>query len=124
MIESLEPKRRVQYAARGSLKVTVTDCGPGKWCPQFIFTLLQRVNFLFAGLTADNLKRLFGEGVQFHANKLQAGGGSGLGLWIAKGVAAYTLLYIRVIALWCNESDSVQVSWNFISELSPRSPLD
>jgi hypothetical protein len=28
---------------------------------------------------------MFKEGVQFDANKLQAGGGSGLGLWIAKG---------------------------------------
>ena len=37
------------------------------------------------GLSADNLKQLFREGVQFNANKLQAGGGSGLGLYIAKG---------------------------------------
>ena len=28
---------------------------------------------------------LFKEGVQFNANKLQAGGGSGLGLYITKG---------------------------------------
>jgi signal transduction histidine kinase len=31
------------------------------------------------------MKLLFQEGVQFNANKLQAGGGSGLGLWITKG---------------------------------------
>jgi len=37
-------------------------------------------------LTADNLNKLFREGVQFNANKLQAGGGSGLGLFIAKGL--------------------------------------
>ena len=39
-----------------------------------------------AGLSKENLKLLFGEGVQFHANKLQAGGGSGLGLFITKGI--------------------------------------
>ena len=41
-----------------------------------------------AGLSKANLKLLFGEGVQFHANKLQAGGGSGLGLFITKGIVA------------------------------------
>jgi CheY-like chemotaxis protein len=39
-----------------------------------------------AGLSKAHLKLLFGEGVQFHANKLQAGGGSGLGLFITKGI--------------------------------------
>ena len=38
-----------------------------------------------AGLSAENLGRLFGEGVQFNANSLQGGGGSGLGLFITKG---------------------------------------
>ena len=38
-----------------------------------------------AGLTPANLVRLFGEGVQFNANGLQGGGGSGLGLFITKG---------------------------------------
>ena len=38
-----------------------------------------------AGLSAENLGRLFGEGVQFNANGLQGGGGSGLGLFITKG---------------------------------------
>ena len=39
-----------------------------------------------AGLSAENLGRLFGEGVQFNANGLQGGGGSGLGLFITKGL--------------------------------------
>ena len=39
-----------------------------------------------AGLSAENLTRLFTEGVQFNANSLQAGGGSGLGLFITKGI--------------------------------------
>lgn len=54
------------YVPAGNLLVSVTDTG--------------------AGLSSDNLKNLFKEGVQFNVNQLQAGGGSGLGLWIAKGV--------------------------------------
>ncbi|CAJ1945523.1 unnamed protein product [Cylindrotheca closterium] len=38
------------------------------------------------GLSRDQLDRLFSEGVQFDANRLQHGGGSGLGLNIAKGL--------------------------------------
>ena len=38
-----------------------------------------------AGLSPGNLQRLFGEGVQFNANGLQGGGGSGLGLFNTKG---------------------------------------
>ena len=38
-----------------------------------------------AGMSPANLTRLFGEGVQFNANGLQGGGGSGLGLFISKG---------------------------------------
>jgi len=36
-------------------------------------------------LSATNLSKLFGEGVQFNANVLQDGGGSGLGLFNTKG---------------------------------------
>lgn len=39
-----------------------------------------------AGLSPDQLSKLFGVGVQFNANVLQAGNGSGLGLFIAKGI--------------------------------------
>jgi signal transduction histidine kinase len=38
------------------------------------------------GLSEEQLALLFNEGVQFDANKLQHGGGSGLGLSIAKGI--------------------------------------
>ena len=50
----------------GSLVLTVRDSG--------------------AGMTRENLAELFQEGVQFNPNLLQAGGGSGLGLWISKGI--------------------------------------
>ena len=51
---------------RGKLVVVVTDTG--------------------AGISAENQKRLFKEIVQFSPEKLQAGGGSGLGLWITGGI--------------------------------------
>ena len=38
------------------------------------------------GLSADQVEKLFGQGVQFNASELQSGGGSGLGLWISKVV--------------------------------------
>ena len=38
------------------------------------------------GMSPEQLLELFAEGVQFDANKLQAGGGSGLGLSISKGI--------------------------------------
>ena len=39
-----------------------------------------------AGISSVNLSRLFQEGVQFNANELQKGGGSGFGLYIAKSI--------------------------------------
>ena len=38
-----------------------------------------------AGISKENQKKLFGQYVQFNVNALQAGEGSGLGLWISKG---------------------------------------
>jgi CheY-like chemotaxis protein len=39
------------------------------------------------GMTPDQVKTVFQDGTQFNANKFQSGGGSGLGLNIAKGIA-------------------------------------
>lgn len=39
-----------------------------------------------AGISKENQSRLFKEIVQFSPEKLQAGGGSGLGLWITSGI--------------------------------------
>ncbi len=50
----------------GWLKVSVIDSG--------------------AGMTADQVSKVFGVGVQFNANELQGGNGTGLGLHIAKGI--------------------------------------
>jgi signal transduction histidine kinase len=38
------------------------------------------------GLSASQLEEICAEGVQFNANELQAGQGSGLGLFISKGI--------------------------------------
>jgi len=54
------------FVQSGMLVLTVTDTGKG--------------------MTAEQVRNLFGEGVQYNRNKLQAGGGSGLGLFIAKGI--------------------------------------
>jgi CheY-like chemotaxis protein len=56
----------VGLEAAGVIVITVTDAGPG--------------------MTLDELSKLFQEGMQFNPNKLQAGQGSGLGLWISKGI--------------------------------------
>lgn len=50
----------------GSLAIDVVDHGPG--------------------MDQDEISRLFKKGVQFNPNQLQAGQGSGLGLWISKGI--------------------------------------
>ena len=44
-----------------------------------------------AGMSKENQKKLFGQYVQFNANSLQKGGGSGLGLWISKGELVVTI---------------------------------
>ena len=59
-------EKKVCYKNAGSITIKVKDTG--------------------AGMTKENLAQLFQEGVQFNANKLQGGGGSGLGLWISKGI--------------------------------------
>ena len=50
-----------------------------------------------AGISKENQKKLFGQYVQFNANSLQKGGGSGLGLWISKGKQESTLIYENAI---------------------------
>ena len=52
----------------GCVKLCVQDSGPG--------------------MSADQLSELFQDGVQFNANELQGGGGTGLGLFIAKGIVS------------------------------------
>jgi signal transduction histidine kinase len=62
----LEDEAVPSHNRAGSISISVKDSG--------------------VGLSRDQLDRLFSEGVQFDANRLQHGGGSGLGLSIAKGL--------------------------------------
>lgn len=64
--KTLHSGETAMYEHGGSLRIEVTDTG--------------------AGMTPVQLSNLFKEGVQFNVNKLQAGQGSGLGLYIAKGI--------------------------------------
>ena len=57
--------------------------------PSFSFTegtLVIEVADSGAGISFENQQRLFKDIVQFNPEILQAGGGSGLGLWITKGI--------------------------------------
>jgi CheY-like chemotaxis protein len=47
-----------------------------------------RIEFVDSGvgISQDNLKKLFNQGIQFDAAKNQKGGGSGMGLWICKQI--------------------------------------
>mmetsp|Transcript_18985 Transcript_18985/g.47137 ORF Transcript_18985/g.47137 Transcript_18985/m.47137 type:complete len:904 (+) Transcript_18985:165-2876(+) len=62
----LKGHNQIHCKSSGKLVVTVKDSG--------------------AGMTQDQLKKLFGKGVQFNVNELQHGNGSGLGLYISKGI--------------------------------------
>jgi CheY-like chemotaxis protein len=61
-----------------SSTVTSTDQMTGK--------LVVSVTDTGAGISPQNQNRLFKEIVQFNPEKLQSGGGSGLGLWISGGI--------------------------------------
>jgi signal transduction histidine kinase len=49
-------------------------------------TFVLTVSDTGAGISSENQKRLFNEIIQFNPEKLQAGGGSGLGLWITRAI--------------------------------------
>jgi hypothetical protein len=63
---TLSTGEEVQVSHNGHFQVQVTDTG--------------------VGMTKEQVDRLFRNGVQFNVNDLQSGQGSGLGLYIAKGI--------------------------------------
>ena len=69
--------------AGGSITVTVTPYAESGEDEAHVVVSVKDSG---AGMTAENLLRLFQEGVQFNANTLQDGGGSGFGLYISKGI--------------------------------------
>jgi CheY-like chemotaxis protein len=99
-----------EYSHSGSLVVQVTDHGPG--------------------MDDHELSRLFSEGVQFNPNQLQAGQGSGLGLWISKGIIELHLGKLSATSpgLGCGSSFTLEIPLacrNCPLLLSPSSdPLD
>ncbi|KAJ1419019.1 histidine kinase-like ATPase [Ochromonadaceae sp. CCMP2298] len=76
----------------GSVRVSVTDTG--------------------AGLSPEQLGQICGEGVQFNANLLQAGQGSGLGLFISKGMTKQHggTLTVTSAGLGCGDTFTVELS--------------
>jgi signal transduction histidine kinase len=68
----------VNYPASSIDASFLTNCLHGK--------LIVIVTDTGAGISRENQKRLFTEIVQFSPEKLQAGGGSGLGLWITQEI--------------------------------------
>jgi CheY-like chemotaxis protein len=63
----LKNEKEVTFEKTGSVQVEVIDTG--------------------TGTSQEQLARLFRDGIQFNVNDLQAGNGSGLGLYISKGLA-------------------------------------
>ena len=64
---TLENGEEIKLLRRGDVLVQVIDDG--------------------VGMTQEQVRNVFKDGTQYNSNKLQAGGGSGLGLNIAKGIA-------------------------------------
>lgn len=63
---SLKSGEKMSFERHGLVRIDVTDSG--------------------AGLSLDQVSALFKDGVQFNVNELQSGQGSGLGLYISKGI--------------------------------------
>jgi len=63
---TLKKGDQISFAPSGFVQLTVSDTG--------------------AGMSPDQMANVFEQGTQFNVNELQAGQGSGLGLYIAKGI--------------------------------------
>jgi signal transduction histidine kinase len=57
-----------------------------------------------AGISKQNIKKLFGQYVQFNASQLQGGKGSGLGLWITKSKSfstCFLMFFLTLCTCFC-----------------------
>ena len=68
----------LKFTPKGGSIVIKIECTEGN--------LVVSVSDSGFGISPDNQGRLFNEVIQFHAKAHQAGGGSGLGLWISKKI--------------------------------------
>ena len=78
-----------------------------------------------SGMIEEDYSRLFKEIIQFNPEVLQAGGGSGLGLWITKGIVDLHQGQISVHSegLGCGSSFTVQLPMTRVSlDSSPTMP--
>jgi hypothetical protein len=73
-----------------------------------------------AGISDENQKKLFKEIVQFNPEKLQAGGGSGLGLWISSGIMELHNGKISVFSEGEGKGCSFMVEIPMIRQSPPR----
>ena len=90
----------------GSIRISVTDSG--------------------VGLTVEQLAQICSEGVQFNANELQAGKGSGLGLFITKGIVEQHggTLTVSSAGLGTGTTFTVELPLYFrMAKLAPTNPF-
>lgn len=97
----------LQCQPRTSLVRTDHDVASDHSCGR----LIVEVSDSGAGISIENQKRLFVEMIQFSPEKLQQGGGSGLGLWITSGILN---LHEGTIQVY---SKGVGLGTNFIFDL-------
>jgi signal transduction histidine kinase/CheY-like chemotaxis protein len=92
----------VTYDQSGELEVKVTDTG--------------------AGMSKEQLAKLFRQGVQFNVNDLQAGQGSGLGLFIAKGIVEQHggRLFADSEGLGCGTTFTMTIPLYHVPEAEPN----
>jgi CheY-like chemotaxis protein len=87
----------------GNIVIRVMDTGPG--------------------LSLEQLRKIFSEGVQFNPNQLQAGQGSGLGLWISREIVLLHGGQIRVTSpgLGCGATFEVMLPVTLRADLPSES---
>jgi signal transduction histidine kinase/CheY-like chemotaxis protein len=88
----------------GNIIITVTDSGPG--------------------LSSEQQLALFHQGVQFNPNQLQAGQGSGLGLWISKEIVSlhHGTILVTSDGLGCGSTFKVTLPVVLRENLPPVPP--
>ena len=86
----------------GKLRIVVTDTG--------------------AGISVANQQRLFKEIVQFNPEVLQAGGGSGLGLWITSSIVQMHAGTIKAYSGGPNKGSTFTVEIDMIRRVLPNQP--
>ena len=79
-------------SVEGYLRIEVVDSGAGTsvfiYCVYVYSYRIPTTSYCRPGIAIENQSRMFSEFTQFNRNSLQGGGGSGLGLWICKNLAA------------------------------------